>query len=323
MNAVIVDIKRKYAAALDENGNILKIPNANYSLGQKVQLHELHPRRHAPSLKRIGTVAAAAALVLSIGTGTAYALPYGTVSLDADAAIEYTINRFDRVLSVRALNEEGEAILSEIDPQSLRFRPVEQAITVTLDIPEVYADESSPIRITASTRDERHSERLQEHLMQQIPSGIMPPELQPEHDALPGSSPAVPEKPANTVRPEDGLNGSTGLYPGISQNPSAGADSEQNAFRNDPETPPAEPALQEGPDTEQISPRDQANPFGPGHEGTLEPPSGSPASSPGSMGAPAQGAGAPAMPQSENNVMPIPRQDSAGDLAPGGPPPDK
>lgn len=323
MNAVIVDIKGKYAAALDENGNFIKIPNADYAPGQKIQLHELPPRRHSPSLKRIGTVAAAAALVLSIGTGTAYALPYGTVSLDADAAIEYTINRFDRVLSVRALNEEGEVILSEIDSQSLRFRPVEQAITVILDVPELSADESSPIRITAFTRDERHSERLQAHLMEQIPSGILPPELQPEHDGLPGSSSTVPEGPGNTVRPEDGLSGNTGAHPEISQNPSVKADSEQDAFRNEPETPAAEPAPQEGPDSEQTSPRDQAAPFGIGHEGTQEPPSGILEPSPGLMGAPAKDSGMHAMPQSENSVMPIPRQDFSSDLAPGGPPPEE
>ena len=317
MNAVIVDIKGKYAAALDENGNILKIPNANYSLGQKVQLHELHPRRHAPSLKRIGTVAAAAALVLSIGTGTAYALPYGTVSLDADAAIEYTINRFDRVLSVRALNEEGEAILSEIDPQSLRFRPVEQAITVTLDTPYLSSDKSSPIRITASTRDERHSERLQEHLMEQIPSGILPPELQPEHNGLPGSFPA-PEMPEGTVRPEDSLTGNPGLNPGASQAPPDRADGEQDASSNPHDTPETEPSPQEGPDSEQISPHEQPAPFEPGHEGAPEPPSGMPASPPGSMGAPAQDSGTHAMPQNENGAMPSPQQDS-----PGGPPPGK
>ena len=102
MNAIILDIKGKYAAAMDESGSIVRIRNANYSVGQRIQLHELSQRR-APSLKKSGVVAVAAALVLSIGTGTAYAMPYWTVSLEADSAIEYTINRFDRVLKVRAL----------------------------------------------------------------------------------------------------------------------------------------------------------------------------------------------------------------------------
>ena len=37
MNAVIVDLKGKNAAALDEHGNVIKIPNANYAIGQKVR----------------------------------------------------------------------------------------------------------------------------------------------------------------------------------------------------------------------------------------------------------------------------------------------
>ena len=179
MNAVIVDLKGKKAAALDENGNVIKIPNANYAIGQKIQLHAVSQKR-APSLKRIGTVAAAAALILSIGTGTAYAMPYGTVSLDADAAIEYTINRFDRVLSVRALNEEGEAVLADLDDHSLRFRPVEEAINTTLEQQELSREGAPALQITTKTRDEHHTERLQEHLMDRIPAAAPPVENTPD-----------------------------------------------------------------------------------------------------------------------------------------------
>ena len=179
MNAVIVDLKGKKAAALDENGNVIKIPNANYAIGQKIRLHAVSQKR-APSPKRIGTVAAAAVLILSIGTGTAYAMPYGTVSLDADAAIEYTINRFDRVLSVRALNEEGEAVLADLDDHSLRFRPVEEAINSTLEQQELSREGAPAVQITTKTRDEHHTERLQEHLMDRISAAAPPLEDTPE-----------------------------------------------------------------------------------------------------------------------------------------------
>lgn len=179
MDAVIVDLKGKKAAALDENGNVIKIPNANYAIGQKIRLQAVSQKR-VPSLKRIGTVAAAAALILSIGTGTAYAMPYGTVSLDADAAIEYTINRFDRVLSVRALNEEGEAVLADLDGHSLRFRPVEEAINTTLEQEELSREGAPAVQITTKTRDEHHTERLQEHLMDRIPAAAPPVEDTPD-----------------------------------------------------------------------------------------------------------------------------------------------
>ena len=175
VNAVIVDLKGKNAAALDENGNVIKIPNANYAIGQEIRLHAVS-QKCAPSLKRFGTIAAAAALILTIGTGTAYAMPYGTVSLNADAAIEYTINRFDRVLSVRALNEEGEAVLADLDDHSLRFRPVEEAINTTLEQQELSQEGAPDVQITTKTKDEHHTERLQEHLMDRIPAAVRPVE---------------------------------------------------------------------------------------------------------------------------------------------------
>lgn len=174
MNAVVVDIKGKNAAALDEDGSIIKIANANYAIGQRIELYTIR-RKHTPSLKRVGTTAAAVALILAIGTGTAYAAPYGTVTLDADSAIEYTINRFDRVLSIKALNEEGESVLETLDRDSLRFRPVDQAIATTLEKMEPAAstdtvlEEQLPIQITAVTRNEQHTERLQEHLNGKLP----------------------------------------------------------------------------------------------------------------------------------------------------------
>lgn len=174
MNAVIVDLNGKYAAALDQNGNIVKIKNVNYMIGQKIALHEIHQRR-ALSMKKAGVVAAAAALILSIGTGTAYAMPYGTVSLDAESSIEYTINRFDRVLSVKALNEEGKTVLAALDETSLRFRPVDSAIAATLETIDSTStaqktdpENHSAIHITAVTRNAKHTERLQMHLTHRI-----------------------------------------------------------------------------------------------------------------------------------------------------------
>ena len=165
MKAVIVDLRGKHAAALDETGRIVKIPNADYEIGQEIELHAV-PSVRPKTNKRFAAAAAAAVLVLGLGTGTAFALPYGTVTLDSDSAIEYTINRFDQVLSVRALNEEGEEILSSLDEQSFRFRPVKEVIAAALEQQET--DEESTVAITAETPNDRHTERLQEQLREHI-----------------------------------------------------------------------------------------------------------------------------------------------------------
>ena len=94
MKAVIVDLQGKYAAALDETGSVVRIPNAAYRIGQEIELHTV-PSARLNMRRKIAATAAAAVLVLGLGSGTAYALPCGTVSLDAASSIEYTVNCFN------------------------------------------------------------------------------------------------------------------------------------------------------------------------------------------------------------------------------------
>ena len=61
-----------------------------------------------------GSMAAAAAVLLLLGGGIVYALPDAYVSLDVNPSIEYTVNRFDRVLRVRPVNEDAAAIVASL-----------------------------------------------------------------------------------------------------------------------------------------------------------------------------------------------------------------
>ena len=132
MKAVIVDLQGKYAAALDETGSVVRIPDAAYRIGQEIELHTV-PSARLNMRRKIAATAAAAVLVLGLGTGTAYALPCGTVSLDAASSIEYTVNCFNYVLDVKGADEEAETVLSEIGKTNLRHRPITQAIETTVE----------------------------------------------------------------------------------------------------------------------------------------------------------------------------------------------
>ena len=132
MKAVIVDLQGKYAAALDETGSVVRIPDAAYRIGQEIELHRV-PSARLNMRRKIAATAAAAVLALGLGTGTAYALPCGTVSLDAASSIEYTVNCFNYVLDVKGADEEAEAVLSEIGKTNLRHRPITQAIETTVE----------------------------------------------------------------------------------------------------------------------------------------------------------------------------------------------
>ena len=196
MNAVIVDIRRKQAAALDETGRVVRIPNANYEIGQTIELHEVKPVRTPTMLKRLSTGVAAAVLIAMIGTGTAYAMPYGTVTLDGDTSIEYTINCFDYVLDVKGTNESGEALLAEMDTRQLRHHRIDTAVGTTVEHMEQRGDynrEEVEIHIEADTRNDEHSDRLREELSPFV-----------EHD-LPQEAPAQEPAPTgahNSEQPE-------------------------------------------------------------------------------------------------------------------------
>ncbi len=178
MNAVIVDIRKKQAAALAESGRVVRIPNVNYEIGQTIELHEVKSGRSASVFRRLSTGVAAAVLVAMIGTGTAYAMPYGTVTLDGDSSIEYTINCFDYVVAVKASGEEGEALLEEIGARQLRHRRIDAAVTTTMDHINQHTPADPPeeeLHIRAHTGSDRHTDRLREELE---------PLLERDHSAL-------------------------------------------------------------------------------------------------------------------------------------------
>ena len=176
MKAVIVDLLHEQAAALCDDGRVVKLADAGYTLGQIVEVHEQRHRR--PRWTRVfASVAAAAVLLMGVG-GAAYAVPYGVVTLEADSSVQYTINCFDYVLDVQAANEEGEALLAGMDARQLRHRPVERAIAATMehierDEPSRRTEES--YRISAETRNDRHSERLRQELEPLIARDPPPP----------------------------------------------------------------------------------------------------------------------------------------------------
>ena len=204
MKAVIVDLRGEHAAALRDDGCVVKIPDAGYTLGQVIELHE----RARPRWRRtVFSLAAAAALLLSIG-GAAYATPYGVVTLDADTSLSYTINLFDYVLDVRAADSEGETLLKELDLGQVRHRRVDSAISSTVEqlSQRRQPDESEPAyTVSAETRSERHSQRLRQELERTVleiaPLPAPAEENRPALEKLPEPRPA--EGPS---RPQEGTD---------------------------------------------------------------------------------------------------------------------
>lgn len=164
MKAVIVEIRGETAAALGRDGTVFKVKNRAYAVGQTIDV-----RRGVRSLRRqIAVLAAAAAAVfLIVGAGIfTYAAPYSMVSLDVNPSLQYTLNRLGLVLSVEAVNGDGDEILAEVG--TLSNRSIEDAIVITVrQITEdgyFDGDEPGGIVIAASSRDEGEARRLAENV---------------------------------------------------------------------------------------------------------------------------------------------------------------
>lgn len=131
MKSVVVEIKNDFAAILSDDGSIVKVKNKNYVIGQVIVMKK--QKKHLS--KKVGLlVASVAAVVITGGVGAyAYTSPYTYVSLDVNPSIEYTLNRFETVIDVNAVNDDGQAIINELDLDSLYNKPIEEAIIETVD----------------------------------------------------------------------------------------------------------------------------------------------------------------------------------------------
>ena len=161
MKAVIVEIRGETAAALGRDGSVFKVKNRSYAVGQTIDV-----RRSSLSRQLAVLAACAAAIFLLVGSGLyAYLAPYSLVSLDVNPSLQYTLNRMGLVLSVEAVNGDGDELLAEMG--ALQNRSIEDAISITVRqiAEDGYFDGEEPggMVIAASSRSEQEAARLAEN----------------------------------------------------------------------------------------------------------------------------------------------------------------
>lgn len=180
MKAIVVELRNNYAAVLSDDGCVTKIKNNHYEIGQEIQFT---PTVIPTTRKAAMFVASAAAcLLLSVGTW-AYASPYSYVSVDVNPSLEFSVNRFDRVLEVKAVNDDGQDILNSIPVDKLQNKSITDAISQSVNqIAEAGyfdGDTEGGIVIATSSKDEGKAEQLADELKQTVEQ-----ENQKNHDKV-------------------------------------------------------------------------------------------------------------------------------------------
>ena len=158
MKGIVVEQKKKKAVVLCGNGEFREIADRGYRIGQEIELAVVFlPKTR---ILRYG-VGVAAALMICTGGVFAYTTPTGYVSLDVNPSIAYSINMFDRVLTVTAVNEDSEEIVAALDLKNLPIDEALQETTAKL-IEEGYLtdEDTGGVMITAYNKNEKKAEKL-------------------------------------------------------------------------------------------------------------------------------------------------------------------
>ncbi len=157
MKGVVVEIRDHTAAVLSEDGCVVKVNNHNYQIGQEV----VCMKKIFETKKLLAFVSAASALFMVSGISAyAYLAPYSYVSLDVNPSIEYSINRFDRVLSVTGVNDDGTEIIREINLENLKNKTIKNAISLTVETlsKEGYFDSGEGDIVIATSSKSKNNE---------------------------------------------------------------------------------------------------------------------------------------------------------------------
>ena len=114
MEYLVMECGLSYAVVLDQDGRILKVPNLGYTVGQPLEDVVLLPERPAKTtlhkrLARWGTMVACLCLLL-LGSWV-WQSPIGTVRMQINPDVQMSVNRFDRVVALEGLNEDGTSLI--------------------------------------------------------------------------------------------------------------------------------------------------------------------------------------------------------------------
>ena len=167
MKAVVMEVRGSEAAILMMDGTV-RVVRGRYEVGQKINY--VAPSR--PSMLQWAAAILVAVLLLGGSAGlwvNENYIAYAEVSLDVGPSpIVYTLNRRNRVLSVRAVRDDGADIVEAMDGDGLKFKPIGDAVERTVAVLEekgymgIEADDY--VLASVATDDERRRDALTEQV---------------------------------------------------------------------------------------------------------------------------------------------------------------
>lgn len=163
LKALVVEVEGKYAIVLDKDGTFKKIKNnGKLSAGSETDL-PVNPAVRFPGAMRTAAVAAAFVIVAGIGFGAySYATPYSYIEMDINPSVEITANRYDRILQVKALNDDGKVVIGDMDFKNKSLSEgVKNIVGISIEKGYLKLEDANSVLITVSSGDEKKTDKLE------------------------------------------------------------------------------------------------------------------------------------------------------------------
>ena len=186
MKYLVMECHPAYAVVLDENGRFLKAANLRYAVGDTVtdvllqqdpaveSIDVLRDRSEdlrktsKPSVGRkqiISVISIAACFcMLLVFVWQFFLTPYGSVRIQINPQVEFTVNRLNRVLTLTDLNEDGKML---IENYAYRWKTVEQVTEELADrsVEMGYLKNGGTIHVAVESSHEEWKKETQRRLL--------------------------------------------------------------------------------------------------------------------------------------------------------------
>ena len=159
MKAIVVKTGNKDAVLLSDDGVFIKARNQNNPLGAVVDMDT--PARKKP-FAALAAVAAAVVVLISVGV-FAYSTSYYFISMDVNPGMIIAANRFERALSIEALNTEAKNILNDIEWKNREIEKVIQNAALKIE-EQGYLSDHGEILLAAAGRNEEKTAEMAKRL---------------------------------------------------------------------------------------------------------------------------------------------------------------
>lgn len=126
-------------------------------LSQKTGGWSAAPRRRARPWAM--AAACAACMLMTIGSLWLYLTPAAYISVDVNPSVELTVNRFDRVISLKGLNDDGAALAEDLNVRFLEYTEALEQVLNSDTIADLLSQEET-VSITVAGDDEARTAEM-------------------------------------------------------------------------------------------------------------------------------------------------------------------